>query len=626
MKKKVDAVSAIDQPKSILPIWGWLILAGLILWSGYSIWINIFSVESISYPEFLSRLSDGKITQISLQGDEILAIEENDPASPDSNSTKKTRKGLVRTQLPDAALDPALILLLGKHQVAVQIPGNGPILSQLTLFQLPFFLLASFCLFLVIRLVQNGRQWLPLSWLWKFKFEPVISSVRLSEITGIEPFQPIIANQIQHYRTQEKNQKERGISGFLIHGEPGTGKTSLAFAIANEADLTIFRISIQEILRCDPTLTSRWLASILKKIEKSPQLVLFVDDLDALNHPTVPETLDTNQAISRLEETLDRFINASFRTGALMVIAARKPAQVSGILKHHPHEFQTIHLGLPSREDREKILGLQTKGLPLDQDVRLSLLAQATTGASGADLARLCQFAATLAQQKNQATISMTEFDTALDQLFLDPPPQLAVNETDRRMIAYHQAGQILLAWGHPTIGPLQKATIFPDQEYAEVINPFGNHRNNPFLLRRSLLLTYISIILAGKAAEDLVFNDVSALAERDHRSARTLIRHVLLSWGIETALTEEDGSQQDCAQSILRQNREYSHIGRSQIETFLQNQYHCVREELKDNRAHLDQLAEALLEKETLNADEIQQILGPRPVFQNENEEIHRS
>ena len=277
-----------------------------------------------------------------------------------------------------------------------------------------------------------------------------------------------------------------------------------------------------------------------------------------------------------------------------------------------------VVVGLPDRQGREGILRIHTKRLRLDPNVDLQILASATIGMSGADLANLCNEAALTAARHNHQMITMADFEEAQDQIRLGAAQPRLMDPAERRLIAYHESGHAVVAWVTPAADPVHKVTIVPHGQALGLTEQLpGQERHN---LSLSYLKARLEVMLGGRTAEEIVFGEITTGAENDLVEATRLARRMITRWGMgKLGLVAFKGNEQQPFLGYeVSQGRDYSEATAARIDQevlrTIEEAHEEVRRCLTDNRDKLDQLVDALLREETVSAEELNRILGPRP------------
>jgi cell division protease FtsH len=300
----------------------------------------------------------------------------------------------------------------------------------------------------------------------------------------------------------------------------------------------------------------------------------------------------------------------------VVILAATNHPDAIDTTLLHPGRFNLqFIIGLPDLSVREGILRIQTRQLNLAKNVNLGRVARTTTGFSGADLANLCNEAALTAARKNKERVDMSDFEEALDRILINSPRKLLLNEHERRIAAYHEAGHALVAWLSPEVAPLRKVTIVP--QGPATLNGNSLPGDDPTSYSKDYLLARLAVLLGGRAAEEVVIGQVTTGGENDLFEATRLARRMVTRWGMGRLgpVALEPRNEQ-----LLPGNkgRNYSEETAARIDQDIQDllktRAAAVKKILNESRSQLDQLVEALLQEETVTQSEMVRILGPRP------------
>jgi cell division protease FtsH len=313
------------------------------------------------------------------------------------------------------------------------------------------------------------------------------------------------------------------------------------------------------------------------------------------------------------------------RHEVIILAATNRPDVLDPALLRPGRFDRQVAIALPDRRGREGILRIHTRSLRLAPDVDLALLARTTTGFSGADLANLCNEAALLAARNNREQVSMADFEEAVDKVLLGGVRPLFLDDHERRIIAYHESGHALVAWLTPAADPVHKVTIIPRGQALGVTEqlPGEDHYN----YSREALLARLAVMLGGRTAEEIAIGDITTGAEKDLVEATRLARRMVTRWGMGSvglAAFQADEEQPFLGYE-LAQGRDYSEDMAARIDRdvqrLLEEGHETACRLLTDEHDKLDHLAQSLLLEETIDRDELVQILGPRPGKEAEEE-----
>lgn len=626
------------KKKTGLPLYWWLLFIGLLVWNIWAIFPRSQAVTDIPYSTLLTQVKASNVSQVTISGSDITGSLLQSITLPAATPATGTASGAAQptaqvaftqfhTQFPDVVGDPNLISLLDSHNVQIIAkPAATPWLMILLTNGLPLLLLLGVMVVMVASATRGQ------SGLFKFgrsnprEYTVERPQVTFADVAGEEEAKNDLQEIVDFLRNPEKYHKvgARVPRGVLLVGQPGTGKTLLARAIAGEAGVPFFTISASEFVEMFVGVGASRVRDLFKRAKDASPAIVFIDELDAVGRKRGAGVGNVNdereQTLNQLLVEMDGFDE---RHEVIILAATNRPDVLDTALLRPGRFDRQVVVGLPDREGREGILKIHTRGLKLAKDVNLSIIARTTTGFSGADLANLCNEAALVAARHANDTVNMANFEEALDRILLGATRKLLLNDHDRRVVAYHEAGHALVAWLTPSADPVHKVTIVPRGRALGVTEqlPGEDHYNysKPYLLAR------LSVMLGGRGAEETVIGEITTGAENDLIEATRLARRMVTRWGMGSlgpiALDTRD--EQPFLGYELSQPRDYSEETAARIDQdvrdLLKTRYQDVRKLLTDSRQKLDQLVEALLKDETLNQDEMARILGPRPIPANE-------
>jgi cell division protease FtsH len=405
--------------------------------------------------------------------------------------------------------------------------------------------------------------------------------------------------------------------GVLLVGPPGTGKTLLARAVAGEASVSFFSIAASEFVEMFVGVGASRVRDLFKRAKDNAPSIVFIDEVDAVGRQ---RGAGLGGGHDEREQTLNQMLaemDGFDQTESVIVMAATNRPDVLDPALLRPGRFdRQVTVGLPDKTGRLAILKIHTRGKPLDRDVKLDNLARGTIGFSGADLANLANEAALNAARNNRKKITMRDFSDAFDRIVLgtESPPLSDANE--RRVVAYHEAGHALVAALTPDADPVLKVTIVPRGQALGVTAQMPNDDRRNYSKR--YLLARILVMLGGRAAEQITFDEVTTGAENDLRRVTDLARRMVAQFGMSKAIGQlnfGDNNTQPFLGYALSQNRNYSEQTAARIDAevskLVQESYDETIRLLEENRDKLDALANALLEHEVVEQDRMLAVLG---------------
>jgi cell division protease FtsH len=408
--------------------------------------------------------------------------------------------------------------------------------------------------------------------------------------------------------------------GVLLVGPPGTGKTLMARAVAGEASVAFFSISASEFVEMFVGVGASRVRDLFRRAKEAAPSIVFIDEIDAVGRQRGTGLGGGNdereQTLNQMLSEMDGFD----QTESVIVMAATNRPDVLDPALLRPGRFdRQVTVGAPDRSGRESILGIHTKGKPLDEDVKLRDLSKMTIGFSGADLANLANEAALNAARRNARKITMRDFLDAFDRIVLGTESPPLSNEEERKVVAYHEAGHALVAALTPGSDPVFKVTIVPRGQALGVTAsmPDDDRRN----YSRDYLTVRMRMLLGGRAAEETIFGQVTTGASNDLRRVTDMARRMASEFGMSDAigpLNFGDNERQPFLGYSLSQGRSYSEETAARIDREVRSMIDGAYEEtlqlLRANRDKLAALADELLNNEVVNGDRVMDIAGVVP------------
>lgn len=405
--------------------------------------------------------------------------------------------------------------------------------------------------------------------------------------------------------------------GVLLIGPPGTGKTLMARAVAGEASVSFFSIAASEFVEMFVGVGASRVRDLFKRAKDNAPSIVFVDEIDAVGRQ---RGAGLGGGHDEREQTLNQMLaemDGFDQTESVIVMAATNRPDVLDPALLRPGRFdRQVTVGLPDKAGRLAILKIHTRGKPLDNKVSLDNLARGTIGFSGADLANLANEAALNAARRNGRKIAMRDFSDAFDRIVLGTESPPLSNEEERRVTAYHEAGHALVAALLPKADPVLKVTIVPRGQALGVtaFMPQDELRN----YSQEYLIARMQVGLGGRAAEDVVFGEITTGASDDLRRITSIARRMVTQFGMSKSigpLNFGDDDRQPFLGYSISQGKNYSEQTAARIDAevsrIVQETYDSTIRLLEENRDKLDTLANALLEHEVVEQDHMLRVLG---------------
>ncbi len=600
----------------------WLALVILLLFHYQDAADRTARVE-IGYSEFREAVNRGWVEDVVLRGEEI----EGQLTPRGREAFEAPEPGRFRTIRPDLE-DSRLLEFLEYHEVGVAArSATPPWWHAVLLGALPWILMLALLFWfwgrMQTRMVSGGSGALAFGRSQARRFRREDVTVTLDDVAGVENAKREIIEVVEFLRDPSRFE-ELGAKiprGILMMGPPGTGKTLMAKAIAGSAGVPFFSISGSEFIEMFVGVGASRVRDLFRQAKEAAPSVIFIDEIDSVGR-TRGAGLggghdEREQTLNQILAELDGFEG----TEAVVVLAATNRPDVLDPALLRPGRFdRKVTLENPHREARRAILAVHTRKMPLTEDVDLDHLARITIGFSGADLANLANEAALLAGRRNADRIDWSCFIEARDRLLLGAVRESTLSERDRRMIAYHEAGHAVLAWLLPHADPLEKVTIVPRGQALGVTAQVPDEERYNY--SESYLRDRLAVMFGGRLAESIVFDEVSSGAENDLRQATQLGRRMVAHWGMSARIGPASFPQAEEHPFLGREistAREHSEATAAMIDAevrkLLRETEARTRALLERHRPSLDALATVLLERETLDRDELAEILGGAPV-----------
>ncbi len=641
------------RPPRIGMLW-WLALIFLLGWNLLTFWPAAAPQAAIPYTTFLAQVREGNVTRVRIAGAEITGSfakpiewpparrqeKQKSPSSPPDQSTPAAessnpkgkaieadrsvpaRYSSFRVTFPEQIGDPSLMSLLDSHGVVTEVePPSSNWFIYLLTDGLPFLLLIGLFLWMGRAAARNQAGIFTFGRSKARLYGRERPGVTFADVAGDEEAKAQLQEEVDFLRHPQKYHRlgARIPRGVLLVGQPGTGKTLLARAVAGQAEVPFFSISASEFVEMFVGVGASRVRDLFAQAKASAPAIIFIDELDAVGRRRGAGLGQTNdereQTLNQLLVEMDGFDD---RHEVIVLAATNRPDVLDPALLRPGRFDRQVMVGLPDREAREGILQIHTRGLRLAADVDLARIARGTIGLSGADLANLCNEGALLAARRNHNEVSMEDFEEAIDKVLLgDALPKLQ-DEKERKTVAYHEAGHALVAWFTPAADPVHKVTIIPRGHALGVTEQLPVEDKHNY--SRSYLLARIDVMLGGRAAEETALGEVTTGAESDLVEATHLARRMVARWGMgemgPVAFKMDD--QHPFLGYDLFQGREYSDATAARIDQevarILESGLNAARQILAHRRESLDRLAQSLLQAETVDQEHLRQLLGPRP------------
>jgi cell division protease FtsH len=574
-------------------------------------------------PFFLQQVNQGHVVEITSKGTAIQGTFSRPESYRDSKATTR-----FKTEIPEFADTKALSQLLERKRVTVNaqpLDKGGPWWENLLLGFGPTILFVGLLFWLMRRAgsVQNmlgsfGRS-------SARRYEPSGEPVTFADVAGIDEAKAELTEVVDFLRHPDKYRRLGGRipHGVLLSGLPGTGKTLLARAVAGEANVPFFSMAASEFVEAIVGVGASRVRDLFKQAKEAAPAIIFVDELDAIGRSRTSGIAGFSGGNVEREQTLNQILTEmdgfDSSTGVIVIAATNRPDVLDQALLRPGRFDRRVSVQPPDRNGREQILEVHTRSVPLAADVDLVRIAATTPGMVGADLANLVNEAALLATRRDHEKVEQSDFADALEKIVLGTERQVMMSEADKRRTAYHEGGHAIV--GMLTVGadPVRKISIIPRGLALGVT--FSAPDADRFNYSEEELHAKIKVALGGRAAEEVVFGDLTTGAESDIQQLTKIARQMVGRWGMSSAIgtvavlpSEGRGLLLPGADDV---SEETQRMIDEEVRRLVNEAHDEVVELLKANRDKLDRLAQALLEHETLDQDDAYQAAGidARPI-----------
>ncbi len=588
--------------KTIL-FWLVIVLSCVLLWQVVKASGNGSKEKSINFSEFMSQVNQGNVSDATLMGTEVQGKYRNDKTG--FHTTVPANYPDMIKQLQDKGVN-----------ITVKDPqSNWPS----WLFQILPLVLFGALWFIMIRQMQTGgSKALSFGKSRARLLSMQQKKVTFKDVAGVDEAKEELREIIEFLREAQKFQKLGGRipKGVLLVGPPGTGKTLLARAVAGEANVPFFSISGSDFVEMFVGVGASRVRDLFEQGKKNAPCIIFIDEIDAVGRHRGAGLGgghdEREQTLNQLLVEMDGFES---NEGVILIAATNRPDVLDPALLRPGRFDRRVVVPRPDVRGREEILRVHTRKIPLNDDVDLSILARGTPGFSGADLANLVNEAALNAARQNRKTVMMFDFELAKDKVLMGAERKsMILSEEEKRMTAYHEAGHALVAATMKHSDPLHKVTIIPRGMALGVTMQLPIDDKHTY--SREYLETRIAIMMGGRVAEELFLHQMTTGAGNDIEQATELARKMVCEWGMSTLgpLTFGKKEEQIFLGREIAQHRDYSEDTAIKIDQEVRriadDGYKAAVDVLSGHRDTLEKIAMMLLEREVLDANEIQMII----------------
>ncbi|MBI2314237.1 MAG: ATP-dependent metallopeptidase FtsH/Yme1/Tma family protein [Betaproteobacteria bacterium] len=590
----------------------WLVIA-LVLMTVF----NQFSTRQVAqsqleYSQFIDEVKQGRIAKVTIEGRVVKGV--------------RTDGKRFTTYTPS---DPWMVSDLLKNGVIIEAkPEEEPsLLMNIFVSWFPMLLLIGVWIFFMRQMQGGGRG-------GAFSFgksrarmmDENSNTVTFADVAGCEEAKEEVAELVEFLRDPGKFQKLGGRipRGVLMVGNPGTGKTLLARAIAGEAKVPFFSISGSDFVEMFVGVGAARVRDMFEQAKKHAPCIVFIDEIDAVGRQRGAGLGGGNdereQTLNQLLVEMDGFEGTA---GVIVIAATNRPDVLDPALLRPGRFDRQVVVPLPDIRGREQILNVHMRKVPIAPDVRADILARGTPGFSGADLANLVNEAALFAARANKRLVDMEDFERAKDKIIMGAERRsIVMPEHERRNTAYHESGHAVVAKLLPRTDPVHKVTIIPRGRALGVTMQLPTE--DRYSMDREQILQNIAVLMGGRIAEELFMSQMTTGAGNDIQRATDMARRMVTEWGMSDLMGPVVYSENEGEVFLGRSITTHKNVSEStmqkvdaEIRRIIDEQYQVARRLIEENRDKLEMMAQALLEWETIDSDQINDIMegrAPRP------------
>lgn len=569
----------------------------------------------ISLSTLVSQINNDQVKQILVDGD-ILNITLNDGKT--ENSIKEKEAGLTDS-LKNYGVDTAKLA-----SVNIDIKNNTSSsfwLGTVLPFLLPFLLIAGFIWFMLKQAQKGNSQALSFGSSRARVIDPKDKRLRTTfkDVAGAKEAKEELSEIVEFLKHPGKFLKlgAKIPKGVLLLGPPGTGKTLMAKAVAGEANVPFFNISGSEFVEMFVGVGASRVRDLFKQAKKSAPAIVFIDEIDAVGrHRGAGLGGGHDEREQTLNQILVEMDGFDTNTNVIVIAATNRPDVLDPALLRPGRFDRRVTMDLPDIEERMEILKIHAKNKPLTKNVDLRVIAERTSGFSGADLSNLLNEAAILSARREKKDVSMPELTEAIEKVILGPERRSRViDEEEKKIIAYHEAGHALLGASLKNADPIQKISIISRGHAGgyTLSAPAKDKR----LLSRNYFIDELSVLLGGYVSEKLAFGDVTTGASNDLERATAMARNLVTRYGMSDLGPRTFGHKEELVflGKEMHEEKNYSEKTAEdidkQVTKFIADAYAISEKILIEKKEALEKIVSALLERETMEQDEFNEIMG---------------
>ena len=608
--KKTDNEPKKASPRSVIVY----IVLGLLIFFGVQEYNNSTNpTTETTFTEFKKNIQDGIVSEATIKAQsntvEYRLVGESDSL-------------LYITEYPEG-FEGEVFQLLVNSNIVLDTDTEPPGFSDYLIGFLPWIFIAGFMFYMFSQVRNNGNQIMQFGKSKAKAVDEESPKITFEDVAGVKEAKEEL-EEIKEFLKDPEKFKKLGAKipkGILLIGPPGTGKTLLAKAVAGEADVPFYSISGSDFVEMFVGVGASRVRDLFDKAKKSSPSIIFIDEIDAVGRMRGAGLGgghdEREQTLNQLLVEMDGF---EVNSGVILIAASNRPDVLDPALLRPGRFDRQIVVDRPDLLGREKILKVHAKDKPLSKSVKLKSIARQTPGFTGADLSNLLNEAALLAARKNSKTISQKNVEDSIDRVMAGPEKKSQLmSEEERLVIAYHETGHALVGWALPNADPINKVTIIPRGRalgYTQALP-----EEDKYLTSKAELKDRLAMLMGGRVAEELIFADPTTGAANDIEKATDIARRMVMEFGMsdklgpmlygkgssEVFLGRDYGRQQDYSDEVA------SSID-NEVKVLLNDAHTTARKILTKYKKQMKSMVEALIDKETIDKDIIQDLFQSVP------------
>ncbi|AEA33518.1 ATP-dependent zinc metalloprotease FtsH [Hippea maritima] len=582
----------------------WMIIAVLMI-----LLFNLFNNRNytyarLSYTKLVLLVDNGKIKKANFEGNDVYVI------------TKDGKR--FKSYVPEVK---DIADKLAKNGVAVNIkpPQNNSLLTNILIYWAPMIVFIFLWFYFMNQMNKGGKA---LSF-GKSNARMFISDpknrITFKDVAGIDEVKDELLELIEFLKSPKKFTKigAKIPKGVLLVGAPGTGKTLVAKAVAGEAGVPFFTISGSDFVEMFVGVGASRVRDLFNQAKRNAPCIVFIDEIDAVGRQRGAGVGGGNdereQTLNQLLVEMDGF---QTDTNIIVMAATNRPDVLDPALLRPGRFDRRIVVPKPDVKGRLEILKVHTRKIPLGDNVDLEVIAKSTSGFVGADLANLVNEAALIAARRNKSKVEMEDFDIAKDKVLLGPERKnVIISEREKRITAYHESGHAIVAKMLPNTDPVHKVSIIPRGMALGVTQQLPE--DDKYTYDKDYLINRMAVLMGGRAAEEVMLNNITTGAGNDIERATEIARKMVCEWGMSSLgpiHLADEGKEVFLGRDIAVRksvSEETAKLIDNEVRKIVEEAYSIAVNIIKENRDKIEKMAQKLLEKEVLDAKEIDEIVG---------------